>query len=35
MNNARYNAAATLYNNFIYISGGENSKGKMKSVECV
>ncbi len=35
MNDARYNAAAIWHNNSIYISGGENKSGKLKSVECV
>jgi hypothetical protein len=35
MNNARFNAAAIYYHDTIYISGGENEGGKMKSVEYV
>jgi hypothetical protein len=35
MNDARYNAAAIYYHDAIYISGGEDGSGKLKSVECV
>ncbi len=35
MNDARFNCAAIYYHDAIYVSGGENANGKLKSVEFV